>query len=205
MWTGWFRSSPTALWGAMRSFSSSHGRETTISMSDIKRRRLANPRYIINFPTKRHWRSGSRIEDIEAGLTDLTRVIREHEIGSIAVPPLGSGLCRLIGQQADIITSVFLRKPPPCQVLNSKKVGFKKSRLSFAIPPSPHGQPTHWDSLAIVVVEMLMMSSVGYDMPNTEVYGRKNTRSFQMRSFGRKTAPGNSTAVPAQRIEVAAS
>ena len=53
---------------------------------------LTNPRYIINFPTKRHWRGDSRIEDIEAGLTDLTRLIRERNIRSIALPPLGSGL-----------------------------------------------------------------------------------------------------------------
>ena len=53
---------------------------------------LVNPRYIINFPTKRHWRDNSRIEDIDAGLEDLVTVIREREIRSIAVPPLGSGL-----------------------------------------------------------------------------------------------------------------
>ena len=53
---------------------------------------LTNPRYIINFPTKRHWRGNSRIEDIEAGLADLVRVIGELEIRSIAIPPLGSGL-----------------------------------------------------------------------------------------------------------------
>ncbi len=55
-------------------------------------RQLTNPRYIINFPTKRHWRGNSRIEDIDAGLKDLVMVIREHHIHSIAVPPLGSGL-----------------------------------------------------------------------------------------------------------------
>lgn len=53
---------------------------------------LINPRYIINFPTKRHWRGASRIEDIEAGLIDLAKVIEEHSIKSIAIPPLGSGL-----------------------------------------------------------------------------------------------------------------
>lgn len=52
----------------------------------------AVPRYIVNFPTKRHWREGSRMEDIEAGLEDLQRVVREREIRSIAVPPLGCGL-----------------------------------------------------------------------------------------------------------------
>ncbi len=53
---------------------------------------LTNPRYIINFPTKRHWRGNSRIEDIEAGLTALVETIREYDIRSIAIPPLGSGL-----------------------------------------------------------------------------------------------------------------
>lgn len=53
---------------------------------------LANPRFIINFPTKRHWRGNSRIEDIESGLLDLVEVIRSNNIQSIAIPPLGSGL-----------------------------------------------------------------------------------------------------------------
>ena len=53
---------------------------------------LANPRYIVNFPTKRHWRGNSRIEDIDVGLKDLATVIRERDIRSIAVPPLGAGL-----------------------------------------------------------------------------------------------------------------
>lgn len=53
---------------------------------------LTPPRYIINFPTKRHWRGKSRIEDIEAGLVALSSTIRERGIRSIALPPLGSGL-----------------------------------------------------------------------------------------------------------------
>ncbi|MES1954175.1 type II toxin-antitoxin system antitoxin DNA ADP-ribosyl glycohydrolase DarG [Salinisphaera hydrothermalis] len=53
---------------------------------------LAPPRFLINFPTKRHWREKSRIQDIDAGLIDLIKVIRERQIRSIAVPPLGSGL-----------------------------------------------------------------------------------------------------------------
>lgn len=50
------------------------------------------PRYIINFPTKRHWRGKSRIEDIESGLSALVQEIRIRNIHSIAIPPLGSGL-----------------------------------------------------------------------------------------------------------------
>lgn len=53
---------------------------------------LINPRYIINFPTKRHWRGKSRMEDIEAGLKALVDTVRRYNIQSIAIPPLGSGL-----------------------------------------------------------------------------------------------------------------
>jgi O-acetyl-ADP-ribose deacetylase (regulator of RNase III) len=49
------------------------------------------PRWIINFPTKGHWRAKSRIEDIEAGLRDLVATIRRLQIKSIAIPPLGCG------------------------------------------------------------------------------------------------------------------
>ena len=54
--------------------------------------RLTNPRYIVNFPTKRHWRGNSRMEDVEAGLRNLADVIQERNIRSIAIPPLASGL-----------------------------------------------------------------------------------------------------------------
>lgn len=47
------------------------------------------PRYIINFPTKEHWRGSSSLEFIRAGLEDLVRVIREYQIRSVAVPALG--------------------------------------------------------------------------------------------------------------------
>ncbi len=53
---------------------------------------LTDPRYIVNFPTKRHWRGRSRIEDIETGLDALVAEIRRRGIRSIAIPPLGAGL-----------------------------------------------------------------------------------------------------------------
>lgn len=52
---------------------------------------LTAPHYILNFPTKRHWRNRSRLEDIEVGLVDLVARIRGLGIQSIAVPPLGAG------------------------------------------------------------------------------------------------------------------
>ncbi len=54
--------------------------------------RMTGPRYIVNFPTKQHWKNQSRLEDIEAGLKDLVKTLRELHIQSIAIPPLGCGL-----------------------------------------------------------------------------------------------------------------
>lgn len=53
---------------------------------------MFNPRYIINFPTKRHWHGKSRLEDIESGLHALIQEVKRENIKSIAVPPLGCGL-----------------------------------------------------------------------------------------------------------------
>lgn len=52
---------------------------------------VGGPRWIINFPTKGHWRASSRKFDIEAGLQDLLGTIKQLNIRSIAVPPLGCG------------------------------------------------------------------------------------------------------------------
>lgn len=60
-------------------------------MHVFERHEMFGPRYIINFPTKRHWRSPSRLEDIAAGLAALVETIRRLDIHSIALPPLGCG------------------------------------------------------------------------------------------------------------------
>jgi O-acetyl-ADP-ribose deacetylase (regulator of RNase III) len=52
---------------------------------------LAGKKIIINFPTKTNWRLPSEYQYIEAGLTELLNVIKEKNIKSIAIPPLGSG------------------------------------------------------------------------------------------------------------------
>ena len=72
--------------------------------------KMTNPRYIINFPTKRHWRGKSRIGDIEAGLQDLVRVIEERDIRSIAIPPLGSNLGGLDWSRVRPLVEAALRE-----------------------------------------------------------------------------------------------
>jgi O-acetyl-ADP-ribose deacetylase (regulator of RNase III) len=60
---------------------------------------FTGPKFIINFPTKRHWRGKSRLEDIDSGLTVLAEEIVRLKIRSIAIPPLGSGLGGLDWQE----------------------------------------------------------------------------------------------------------
>jgi O-acetyl-ADP-ribose deacetylase (regulator of RNase III) len=67
--------------------------EVTIGKMHIYRYdHLAVNRYIVNFPTKRHWKDRSYINDIEEGLKDLQQVINRLNIKSIAIPALGCGL-----------------------------------------------------------------------------------------------------------------
>jgi O-acetyl-ADP-ribose deacetylase (regulator of RNase III) len=63
------------------------GRMFTVEVGD-----LTGPRWIVNFPTKRHWRDPSLMADIEAGLPALAAEIRAKGMRSIAVPALGCGL-----------------------------------------------------------------------------------------------------------------
>ncbi len=51
--------------------------------------------WILNFPTKDHWRSVARLEDIKNGLEYLLSHYKEWGIESIAAPPLGCGLGQL--------------------------------------------------------------------------------------------------------------
>jgi hypothetical protein len=52
---------------------------------------LVEPKFIINFPTKRHWREPSLMLEIDAGLVDLIAQVKLLGIRSIAIPPLGCG------------------------------------------------------------------------------------------------------------------
>jgi O-acetyl-ADP-ribose deacetylase (regulator of RNase III) len=52
---------------------------------------IGSVKYVVNFPTKGHWRYPSKLEWISSGLQDLKAQIREKNIKSIALPPLGCG------------------------------------------------------------------------------------------------------------------
>jgi len=67
------------------------GRVQTGKMFVTEPSELDGPRWIVNFPTKQHWKGNSRLEWIIEGLQDLRRFLIENEVKSIAIPPLGAG------------------------------------------------------------------------------------------------------------------
>ena len=105
----------------------------------VRTGQLTNPKYIINFPTKRHWRGKSRIEDIESGLEDLVRVIRQYNIKSIAIPPLGSGLGGLNWEtvKQKIHTSLYALDDTEVIIFEPTELGSKKSVTKVAPKMTP--------------------------------------------------------------------
>jgi O-acetyl-ADP-ribose deacetylase (regulator of RNase III) len=87
------------------------------SMFVFETGRCLNPKYIINFPTKRHWRGKSRLDDIESGLVALVDEIRRRGITSIAVPPLGCGNGGLDWKVVRPLIEKALRPLPDVSVL----------------------------------------------------------------------------------------
>jgi O-acetyl-ADP-ribose deacetylase (regulator of RNase III) len=101
------------------------------------------PRFIINFPTKRHWKGKSRIEDIESGLIALGEEIVSRGIKSVAIPPLGAGLGGLdwddvlpriksaLQDIPDIDVIIFEPKGPPDTVRASSLPEMTTGRASL--------------------------------------------------------------------------
>ena len=78
---------------------------------------LGLPHYLINFPTKRHWKGKSRLSDIEAGLSALAADIHRLKITSIALPPLGAGLGGLDWADVRPLIVAALDNLPDVQVI----------------------------------------------------------------------------------------
>lgn len=97
---------------------------------------LVKPNYIINFPTKDHWRGKSRIEFIRDGLADLVAQIKRLGIRSIAIPPLGCGngglewdeVRPLIEQAFAVLPDVEVRLFAPAGAPDPKSMEVRTSR-----------------------------------------------------------------------------
>lgn len=102
--------------------------------------RMTNPRYIINFPTKRHWRGKSRLEDIEEGLVDLVKEIRARGIRSVALPPLGSGLGGLAWPEVRRRIEETLSAVPDTRAVIFEPEGVPEAARSREVPAMTPGR-----------------------------------------------------------------
>jgi O-acetyl-ADP-ribose deacetylase (regulator of RNase III) len=112
-------------------------------MFTFETKSLTNPKYIINFPTKRHWKGKSQINDIKSGLIALKEDIKKFKIESVAIPPLGSGLGGLNWNEVKNLIEIILSELPNVQINiyepygapNTEKIAHTKD-----IPPMTTGR-----------------------------------------------------------------
>ncbi|WP_218422141.1 macro domain-containing protein [Stutzerimonas stutzeri] len=102
---------------------------------------LVNPRYIINFPTKRHWKGKSRIEDISSGLYALVTDVQRLGIRSIAIPPLGCGLGGLDWQEVRPMVEAAFAPLTEVRVLLYEPSGAPDARSMPVATPRPKMTP----------------------------------------------------------------
>jgi O-acetyl-ADP-ribose deacetylase (regulator of RNase III) len=125
---------------------------------------LIGPRFIVNFPTKQHWKEKSRLEYITDGLEDLKRVIVEYGITSVAMPPLGCGNGGLDWQQVrPLIVQALADVAIPIQLYEPSATISKRERKPEA------AAQTLTPSRAMLLAAMRAYSSLGYSLSLIEV------------------------------------
>jgi len=123
-----------------------------------------NPRWILNVPTKRHWREPSRLDDVAAGIRALVDVVRRHEISSVAVPPLGAGSGGLAW--ADVRTLV---EEAAGELPAVRWVVFEPGRSTEAVPSPRTVRPKWTPARALFVRVMDLYCRATYALTRLEV------------------------------------
>jgi O-acetyl-ADP-ribose deacetylase (regulator of RNase III) len=126
---------------------------------------LGGPRWIVNFPTKRHWKGSSRIEDIQNGLADLAEQVERLGIRSIAIPPLGCGLGGLAWAQVKPLIESAFASLPEVKVLLFEPVGTPEA----AAMPNRTERPKMTAGRAAVIGLLGRYSEMGYRLALLEV------------------------------------
>ena len=126
---------------------------------------LVNPRYIINFPTKRHWKGKSRIEDIESGLSALVADVQRLGIRSSAVAPRGCGLGGLEWRVVRPMIEQAFASLPDVQVLLFEPAGAPEAKAMPVRTERPHMTPAR----ALFIRLMDAYSALDYSRTLLEV------------------------------------
>ncbi|MFB2978315.1 macro domain-containing protein [Microseira sp. BLCC-F43] len=123
------------------------------------------PRYIINFPTKRHWRGKSKIEDIKSGLVALVAEVRQLGINSIAIPPLGCGNGGLNWAAIKpLIESAFTELPDVQVVIFEPSVAPAAEKIRVATPT-----PNMTRARALFISLLELYGIPGYRLTKLEI------------------------------------
>lgn len=126
---------------------------------------LHAPKYVINFPTKQHWKERSRLEYVESGLCDLRDTIQRLHITSIAIPPLGCGNGGLDWKDVFPLIQKTFANLPGVQVL----VYAPKGAPAAADMPDRTTRPRMTAARAAILGLMSRYGSVGYRLTLLEI------------------------------------
>lgn len=126
---------------------------------------MTNPRYIINFPTKRHWKGKSRLEDIASGLKALVAEVRRLGIRSIAVPPLGCGLGGLAWDTVRPMIEQAFANLPEVEVLLFAPKGTPEAK-SMPVRTDPPGMTV---ARALLIKLMEQYAAMAYRLTLLEI------------------------------------
>lgn len=134
-------------------------------MLTVATERLVNPRFIINFPTKRHWKGQSRLEDIRAGLDALIAEVKRLSLKSLALPPLGCGNGGLDWAEVKPLIEAAFAELPDVRVLLFEPQAPPQAE---AMPVATH-KPEMTRARALLVRLMEIYSEQGYRLTRLEI------------------------------------
>ena len=126
---------------------------------------MINPKYIINFPTKRHWRGKAQMEDIDSGLKALVEEIGKRKIRSVAVAPLGCGLGGLRWAAVRPKIEQALSRLADVQVLLYEPVGAPEAKKM----PVRTKRPKMTVARALVIMLMQQYTELAYRLTLLEI------------------------------------
>jgi len=124
---------------------------------------LIGPRWIIHFPTKKHWRFPSRLDWVRQGLADLKRIIPERGIRSIGLPPLGCGNGGLEWSQVRREIEGALGD------LENVEITVYEPTAEYVNAPKRHGVEELTPARALVAEMVRRYSVLGIECTNLEV------------------------------------
>ncbi len=126
---------------------------------------IGGPRWVVNFPTKRHWKGKSRLEDIQRGLADLAGQVERLGIRSIAIPPLGCGLGGLDWHEVRPLIESAFAGLPDVEVLLFEPAGAPEA----ATMPNRTSRPKMTPGRAAVIGLLGRYAEMGYRLALLEV------------------------------------